>query len=107
MFGQRFYLLGASAVVGAMLAGCASEPEPPMPRAFNLALTHPSPHANYIKVSPGAPGAELPPPQHIVTADFSRYLRKTTGCVWDASRRALVLGSKQVPAGYMVPISCP
>ena len=99
----RLFLSTVILAVGA----CSAPSERIAPDGYDLALSHPSPYANYIQVTPGTRSADLPDPQDIVSRDFSLYLRKSTGCVLDASRPASVLGSKQVPAGYMVPIICP
>ena len=91
----------------AIVAGCASAPDPQVSRSYDLAFTHPAPYATYLQVTPGSPGAALPDPQDIVSPEFSLYLRKATGCVLDRSRPAAAIGGKTVPAGYMVPTSCP
>jgi len=88
------------------LSACGASPETPQMGAFDLNLTHPSPNATYIRVAPGAGGAGLPLPQQILTPEFSAYLRQQTGCVRDASRPTALLGSRAMPAGYMVPITC-
>ncbi|MDF1671451.1 MAG: hypothetical protein P1U83_17770 [Roseovarius sp.] len=99
----RLFMGSVILAVGA----CSAPSQQSAPRGYDLALSHPSPYANYIQVTPATRSADLPDPKEIVSRDFSLYLRKSTGCVLDASRPASVLGSKQVPAGYMVPIVCP
>lgn len=90
-----------------ILAGCGTAPEAPAARSYDLNFAHPSPHASYIQVTPGSPGAPLPAPQEIISPHFARYLRASTGCTLDAARLASVIGSHAVPAGYMLPIACP
>ncbi|WP_371226453.1 hypothetical protein [Roseovarius sp. 2305UL8-3] len=92
---------------GLLLSACAAPPKAPTMSAFDLDLSHPSPNSNYIRVAPGAGETGLPLPQHILSPDFSTYLRQQTGCVRDASRPTAVLGNRVMPAGYMVPITCP
>ncbi|QGX97362.1 hypothetical protein EI983_03325 [Roseovarius faecimaris] len=91
----------------ALMAGCSTVPNGPVARSYDLSFVHPAPHASYIQVTPGSPGAALPAPQEITSRDFALYLRANTGCTVDAARRASVIGSHTVPAGYMVPIACP
>ncbi|MFD1157040.1 hypothetical protein [Roseovarius aestuarii] len=103
MLSARHILFSAIAA----LAACAEAPEEPAFRAFDLELTQPSPYANYLSVAPGARDAALPRPGQIKSRGFSRYLREKTGCVVDSSRMTATLGSRKMPAGYMVPVICP
>ena len=92
-----------------MLAACGA-PDRAMHApsgGYQLAFAQPSPQANYLAVTPGRPGAALPDAQQILSPDFSTYLRRATGCVRDEFRRASVMGSHRVPAGYMIPVVCP
>ncbi len=89
------------------LSACAASPKAPPMNTFELNLRHPSPNANYIRVAAVPGGTGLPHPQQIISPSFSAYLLDQTGCARDASRPTAVLGSRAMPAGYMVPISCP
>lgn len=86
--------------------GCAQETDVPQFRSYDLTLTHPAPYATYIQVSPGARGEDLPRFRELDSRAFSEYLRDSIGCVYDGNREIVTLGSKRVPAGYVVPITC-
>lgn len=90
-----------------VLGGCAGAPTSPVTRGYDLELTHPAPYATFIQVSPGHSGAPLPRMKEIASPQFSLYLRRQTGCVRDTARPPEALGSKTVPAAYMVPVMCP
>lgn len=89
------------------LAACGATPEAPPARAFDLIVLHPSPQSTYLQVTPGAGGGPLPPPQQMLTGNFARYLRATTGCTLDTTTPVAVMGNRTVPAGYLVPVICP
>ncbi len=90
----------------AVTAGCAQKSDEPQFRSYDLSLIHPAPYATYIQVSPGSRSADLPRLRELDGRDFSRYLRESTGCVYDSNREIFPLGSKRAPAGYIVPIKC-
>lgn len=92
--------------VVATLSAC-SQPEPePTFRSFDLQVTHPSPHATFVSVAPGARGEKLPRVRQMNSKDFNIYLRELTGCAVDQGRHTYIIGHKKAPAGYMVPIIC-
>ncbi len=90
-----------------VVAACSEAPEEPSFRSYDLTLSHPSPYASYLSVSPGSRGAGLPRMRQIKSRNFSEYLRSSTGCVVDMSRSTMAMGHKRMPAGYMVPVVCP
>lgn len=95
-----------SLLIAMIVAGCAQESSEPQFRSFDLNLTHPSPYSTYIEVSPGDRAADLPRLRALDSRGFSEYLRESVGCVYDDSRDIFPLGSKRIPAGYIVPIRC-
>jgi len=93
-------------IVCLLLAACSPASVEPQYRGFDLHLHHPSHYATYMMVSPGIQGADLPKPREIESRAFSEYLRAETGCVLNSAQDVTPLGSRQTPAGYMVPIVC-
>lgn len=87
-------------------AGCAGQDAEPQFRSYDLKLTHPTRYATYITVAPGTRDARMPRFRELDSRAFSRYLRESIGCVYDTRRDIFPLGSKRVPAGYVVPITC-
>lgn len=97
-------------IVAAMLLGivsaCGQSEDTPTFRSYDLNVSHPSPYATFIAVSPGARGERLPGLRQLNSRDFNRYLRDLIGCTVDPERKTHVIGDTRVPAGYMVPIRC-
>jgi hypothetical protein len=75
-------------------------------RNYDIALVHPSPYSNYIQVMPGSIGADLPRLRKLDNRAFNVFLRDRIGCVYDAAREITPIGSRRLPAGYMVPVQC-
>lgn len=100
---RKFSIICLSTVA---FSGCSQDPSAPQFRSYDLTLTHPAPYATYVEVSPGERGADLPRLRELDSVAFSQYLRESTGCVYDSNRSIFPLGSKRVPAGYIVPIRC-
>lgn len=88
------------------VSACSTTPKEPQFRAYDLELSQPSSHANYLTVTPAARGADLPKPEQLYKRSFSTYLRNSTGCVVDTARLAAFVGNKSVPAAYTVPVLC-
>jgi hypothetical protein len=91
----------------ALLSACGASDDAPQYKSFDLELAHPSPYATFLRVTPGSRGADLPRLRQVESKAFAEYLRAATGCVPDSMRPTHVVGSKRMPAGYMVPITCP
>lgn len=88
------------------LSGCSAPEAEPTFRSFDLDVTHPSPYATFVAVSPGVQGARMPRERQLKSKAFNAYLRDMTGCAIDQGRQMHVIGHKKAPAGYMVPILC-
>ncbi len=102
------YVLCIFALV-ALVAGCTSGPASRSDVElcnYNLELIHPSPYANYIQVMPGSVGADLPRLRKLDNRAFNRFLRDRIGCVYDEGREITSIGSRRLPAGYIVPVLC-
>lgn len=93
-------------IIALVAAGCTRRDGEPQFRSYDLELTHPAPYATYIQVAPGFKSAELPRLGELDSVEFSEYLRESIGCVYDDTRDIFPLGSKRVPAGYIIPIRC-
>lgn len=89
-----------------ILPACAERAQTPT-RGYHLDLTHPSPFATYMRVSPGASGGDLPTMTQMRTMGFSNYMRARTGCAVNTAQPVSALGNAHAPSAYMVPISCP
>lgn len=111
VFGQHWFQMSFVRLIIFLailvLSACAKTPDTPQFRAFDLELTHPSAYSTYILVTPGLGAADLPSLRQVNSLTFSKYLRESTGCVADTSHSATAIGSKRIPAGYMIPIVCP
>lgn len=88
------------------VCACAQPNDEPAFRSFDLNVSHPSPYATFIAVSPGARGERLPGMRQLNSRDFNRFLRGLIGCTVDPDRKTHVIGDARVPAGYMIPIRC-
>ncbi len=95
------------AVLACLSVAACSQPEPePTFRSFDLKVSHPSPYATFVSVSPGARGEKLPRVRQLNSKAFNEYLRDLIGCSVDQGRHTHIIGHKKAPAGYMIPITC-
>jgi hypothetical protein len=88
------------------LAACGAQQDVSRGMAYHLDITHPAPHASFLRIAPAAGSEGLPDKAQIKSPHFSQYLRARTGCVVNPSYPATALGDPAMPAAYMVPISC-
>lgn len=93
-------------LLGFGVSGCAQPDAEPTFRSYDLEVTHPSPYATFVAVTPGSRDVRLPRERHLNSKAFHAYLRDMTGCGVDRGREMHVIGHKKAPAGYMVPIIC-